>query len=57
MSSVDRLTGLQVGAEEAPLLFQVAHGHVVARDEVAHDLEQVGHVVFGLQALLVARKA
>ena len=41
---------LQVGAEEAPLLLEVAHRDVVAGDQVAHHLEQVGDVVLGLAA-------
>jgi hypothetical protein len=43
--------GLQVVAEEAALLLQVAHRHVVAGDQVAHHLQQVGDVVLGFQRL------
>ena len=46
-----------MGSEGAALLRQAAHGRVVARDEVAHQLEAIGDVVFGLTQLLVAREA
>ena len=34
--------GLHVDAEEASLLFEVAHGHVVSGDQVAHGLDAEG---------------
>ena len=42
--------GLQVGTEEAALLLEVAHRHVVAGDQVAHHLAHAGDVVLGLAA-------
>ncbi len=49
--------GLQVVDEKLALLREVGHGHVVARNQVSHDLAEVGDVVLGFGQALVARQA
>jgi hypothetical protein len=49
--------GLHMGGEEGLLLRQVGDPDVLARDQVAHHLEQAGQVVLGLGHRLLARQA
>jgi len=43
---------LQMLAEKCHLVREVGHGHIVPGDQVAHDFEDIGHMVLGVgQAL------